>query len=72
MRVWGLKAIGGQFLPPCASGQNSARLAGAGLVRGIDVGPAGHRIEAPEHVLVDVRLAFDELDRAGAALEKPE
>ena len=48
------------------------RLAGAGLVGRIDVGPSGLRIEALEHVLLHVRLAFDELDRAVRALEKPQ
>ena len=46
------------------------------LVRGIHVGTSGLRIEAPEHVLVDVRLAFDKLDPSAgfrvAAIEEPQ
>ena len=75
MRVFGLNAIGGQFLPPCNSGQKSRLLSRARLVRRIHVGTPGLRIEAPEHVLVDVRLAFDKFDasagRGIAAIEEP-
>ncbi len=44
----------------------------AGLVLRIDVRPPGFRIEAPEHRLVHVGLAFHEVDRPVRALEEPE
>ena len=72
MRVCGLNAIGGQFLPPCSVGTEVGLLARAGLVRRIDFRPAGFRIEAREHVLVHVRLAFDEMDRTAAAFQEPQ
>ena len=43
MRVLGLNAIGGQFLPPHSDGQKSAVLPVPGLCVRIDVGPAGLR-----------------------------
>src|SRR2546430_785258 len=42
------------------------------FVRGVDFRPSRFRIEALEDVLIDVRLAFDERDRTGASLEKPQ
>src|SRR5215471_18291849 len=52
-------------------------LAGAGLVGRIDLRPAGFGIQAQEHVLLHVRLPFDELDFSAralhvAAVQKPE
>src|SRR5262249_37183095 len=39
----------------------------------VDFRPSGHRIEADVDILIDIRLAVDELDRAlRGALEKPE
>jgi hypothetical protein len=38
----------------------------------IHVGPSRDGIEAPEHVLIHVRFAFDEADRSFGALEKPQ
>ncbi len=64
--------MGGQFLPPCGEGQNSASLARARLARRIDVGPSGRRIETAIDVLIDVRFAVDEVDRARRALEEIE
>src|SRR5262249_20693923 len=38
----------------------------------IDIRTTGLRIETLENVLIDERLAFDELDRSRAALEEPD
>ena len=70
--MFGLNAIGGQFLPPCEPGQNSALLPVPGLRAGSTSGRPVFGIEATEDVLVDVRLAVDELDRAVRALEEPQ
>ena len=47
-------------------------LAGPWLASWIDVRPSRFRIEASEHVLRDVRSAFDVVDRSVGALEEPE
>ena len=48
------------------------RLVDAGFFRGIVLGPAGHRIDAGEDVLVDERPRVDEADGVRLALEKPQ
>src|ERR1700726_3494207 len=45
---------------------------GPGLMRRVDVGPARDGIDAADDVVEYVRLAFDELDGTGAALQKPQ
>src|SRR5207244_11657139 len=47
-------------------------VAGSGLVRRINIGTAGLRIEALEDVLLHERLAFDEVDLPVRTLEEPE
>ena len=69
--------MGGQFLPPCRFRDRTRRaLPVPGLCVRIDIRPAGLRIQALEHVLIHVRLAFDELDAPvaahHAAIEEPQ
>jgi hypothetical protein len=47
-------------------------LAGSRLVGQVDVRASGYRVEALEHVLLDERLALDEVDPARGPLEKIE
>src|SRR5205823_5373823 len=46
-------------------------LAGARLSIRVDLGPAALRVEAPEDVLFDEGLTFDELDRTIGSFEEP-
>src|SRR2546426_5904808 len=46
--------------------------AGAGFVSGVHVRTSGLGIQTPEHILIDVGFAFDELDRPRASLEEPQ
>jgi len=61
MRVIGLNAAGGQFLPPQSEGQKSVFLPVPGLVFGINLRPSRLRVHALEYVLLYKRLALDEV-----------
>src|SRR6185436_13394661 len=59
-------------LPSPVRGAELRGPAGTRLVCGIDVGPAGHRIEIAKYVLSHVWQALDEADRPGSPIEEPE
>jgi hypothetical protein len=61
MRVCGLNAIGGQFLPPCEPGQNSVRLPVPGLCAGSTSGLPVFGSSPRKTFWMHVRLAFNEL-----------
>jgi len=69
-----LRAVGHRR-PIFAAPQRRAELGvlpGPRLARGVDLGPAGLRVELHEHVLLYEGLAVDEIDLVGGALKHPQ
>ena len=74
VEVAGLRAVGGRgpvFAAP-QRGAEGRRPVGAGLALRVVLGPAGHRVDGREHVLVHVGLGVDEGDGVRTALEQPQ
>src|SRR5262249_30285701 len=59
-------------LPAVRSGTEVGAPVGDGYVLRVTVGPPGFGIETSKDILINERLAFDELDRACASLEEPQ